>query len=107
MLRHDRCPRRRQRPHIPPAKPGHPLSDMALTKVLRDNGLTEAATVHGFRSSFKTWSLEATDRPSAVVEMAMGHTVGDEVEQVYTRTDLDERRAELMQAWAAHAIGHT
>ena len=24
-----------------PAKPGHPLSDMALTKVLRDNGLAE------------------------------------------------------------------
>ena len=39
-----------------PAKPGHPLSDMALTKVLRDNGLAEKATVHGFRSSFKTWS---------------------------------------------------
>ena len=80
---------------------------MALTKVLRDNGHTEAATVHGFRSSFKTWSLETTDTPSAVVEMAMGHTVGDEVEQVYTRTDLDERRAELIQAWATHAIGHT
>lgn len=40
-----------------PAKPGHPLSDMALTKVLRDNGPAERATVHGFRSSFKTWSL--------------------------------------------------
>ena len=89
-----------------PAKRGHPLSDMALTKVLRDNGLAEAATVHGFRSSFKTWSLEATDTPSAIVEMALGHTVGDEVEQAYIRTDLYERRAELMQTWATHATGN-
>ena len=88
-----------------PAKPGHPLSDMALTTVLRDNGLAEQATVHGFRSSFKTWSLEATDTPTAIVEMAMGHTVGDEVEQAYIRTDLYERGADLMQAWATHAIG--
>ena len=86
-----------------PAKPGHPLSNMALPKVLRDNGLAEQTTVHGFRSSFKTWSLEATDTPSAIVEMAMAHTVGDDVEQAYIRTDLYERRAELMQAWATHA----
>ena len=89
-----------------PAKPGHPLSDMALTKVLRDNGLAEQGTVHGFRSSFKTWSLEATDTPTAIVEMAMGHTVGDEVEQAYMRTDLYERRAELMATWATHATGN-
>ena len=78
---------------------------MALTKVLRDNGLADQAIVHGFRSSFQTWSLEATDTPTAVVEMATGHTVGDEVEQAYIRTDLYERRAELMQAWATHATG--
>lgn len=90
-----------------PAKPGHPLSDMALTKVLRDNGLAEQATVHGFRSSFKTWSLEATDTPTAVVEMAMAHTVGDDVEQAYIRTDLYERRAELMQAWATYVTGES
>lgn len=89
-----------------PAKPGHPLSNMALPKVLRDNGLAEQTTVHGFRSSFKTWSLEATDTPNAVVEMAMAHTVGDDVEQAYIRTDLYERRAELLQAWAIHASGN-
>ena len=35
----------------------------------------------------------------------MGRTVGGDVEQAYVRTDLYERRAELMQAWAAHASG--
>ena len=88
-----------------PAKPGRPLSNMALTKVLRDNGLAEQATVHGSRSSFKTWSLGATNTPTAVVEMAMRHTEGDDVEQAYIRTDLYERRAELMHAWATHVAG--
>lgn len=36
-----------------PARRGHPLSDMALSKVLRDTGLADRATVHGFRSSFR------------------------------------------------------
>ena len=78
---------------------------MTLTKVLRDNGLAEQATVYGFRSSFKTWSLGVTDTPTAVVEMAMGHTAGDNVEQAYIRTDLYDRRAQFMQAWATHATG--
>ena len=29
------------------------LSDMTLTKLLRDNGLADRATVHGFRTSFQ------------------------------------------------------
>ena len=30
-----------------PAKPGNPMSDMTLTKVLRTCGLADRATVHG------------------------------------------------------------
>ena len=41
-----------------PLKPGSPMSDMTLTKILRSTGLAERATVHGFRSSFKNWTLE-------------------------------------------------
>ena len=36
-----------------PVRAGQPLSNMALTKVLRDRGLADKATVHGFRSSFR------------------------------------------------------
>ena len=88
-----------------PTKPGHPLSDMALTKVLRDNGLADRTTVHGFRSSFRTWALEQSNAPWAVAEMALAHTVGDSVEQAYVRTDLYDQRNELMREWAAHATG--
>ena len=83
-----------------PVKPGRPLSNMTLTKVLRDCGLAERATVHGFRSSFRTWALEQTDAPWAVAEAALAHTVGDSTQQAYVRGDLFDRRRELMTAWA-------
>ena len=76
------------------------LSDMTLTKVLRDNGLADKATVHGFRTSFKTWCMETTDTPWAVGEAALAHTLGNSTEQAYARTDLFDRRRELMQQWA-------
>ena len=83
-----------------PLKPGVPMSDMTLTKVLRSVGLAERATVHGFRSSFKNWTLEQTDTPWAVSEAALAHTLGNSTEQAYARSDLFERRRVLMQMWA-------
>jgi integrase len=44
---------------FPGMRPGKPLSDMTLTKVLRDNGVADRTTVHGFRSSFRNWCTEA------------------------------------------------
>ena len=75
------------------------LSDMTLTKVLQHNGLSGRATVHGFRTSFKTWCMETTDTPWAVGEAALAHTLGNSTEQAYARSDLFERRRELMQTW--------
>ena len=83
-----------------PGVKGKPLSDMTLTKVLRDNGLADKATVHGFRTSFKTWCMETTDTPWAVGEAALAHTLGNSTEQAYARSDLFDRRRGLMQAWA-------
>ena len=57
-------------------KPGRELSDMTLTKLLRDNGLAKRATVHGFRTSFKTWCMETTDTPWAVGEGGSGSHLG-------------------------------
>ena len=88
-----------------PLKPGSPLSDMTLTKVLRSVGLAERATVHGFRSSFKNWTLEQTDTPWAVSEEALAHSLGNATEQAYARSDLFERRRALMQLWADFLTG--
>ena len=81
-----------------------PLSDMTLTKILRSVGLADRATVHGFRSSFKNWTLEQTDTPWAVSEAALAHILGNSTEQAYARSDLFERRRELMQMWADYLL---
>lgn len=86
-----------------PSKGGVPLSDMTLTKVLRDEEV--AATPHGFRSSFKVWSSERAKVPHEVSEAALAHSLGTKVVAAYLRTDfLDERRP-LMTAWADYCLG--
>ena len=81
-------------------KPGRQLSDMTLTKLLRSIGLADRATVHGFRTTFKTWCMEQTEIPWAVGEAALAHSLGNSTEQAYARSDLFERRRALMQVWA-------
>ena len=88
-----------------PRKHGSPLSDMSLTKVLRDCGLADRATVHGFRSAFRDWAAERTNAPNAVMERALAHAVADAVEAAYARSDLLERRRALMAEWAAYLSG--
>ena len=89
-----------------PRKQGHPLSNVTLTKVLRDCGLAKQATVHGFRSSFRTWALECTGAQWAVAEAALAHRLGNSTEQAYVRdADPFRHRQELMQEWADYLAG--
>ena len=88
-----------------PSRPGKSLSDMTLTKVLRGCGLADRTTVHGLRSTFRTWASERTSVPHAVMEMALAHQVGSSVERSYARSDLFEKRRELMNTWARYATG--
>ena len=77
---------------------GKPLSDMALTKLLRDFGLD--ATAHGVRSSFRDWASEETNFPGEVAEMALAHAIANKTEAAYRRGNLLQKRRELMAAWA-------
>jgi integrase len=83
---------------FPSAKAKKPLSDMALSKMLRDAGRSE--TVHGFRSTFRDWAAERMPTvPGMVAEMALAHSVGNATEQAYLRSDLRKLRFELMDEW--------
>ena len=82
-----------------PLRAGRPLSNMTLTKILRNQGLATRATVHGFRSTFRDWCAE-TGKPREIAEAALAHTVGG-VEGAYFRSDLLARRRVLMDQWAA------
>ena len=86
-----------------PSKGGLPLSDMTLTKLLRDEGLD--ATPHGFRSSFKVWASERAKVPHEVSEAALAHSLGNKVVAAYLRTDFLEERRPLMHAWADYCSG--
>ena len=86
-----------------PRKRGKPLSDMSLTKLLRDTGLADIATVHGFRSSFRDWCAE-TGKPREIAEAALAHVVAG-VEGSYFRSDLFAKRERLMSQWAAYLTG--
>jgi integrase len=75
------------------------LSNMAMAAVLKRMGHA-GITVHGFRSTFRDWAAERTSFPNHVVEMALGHVIGDKVEAAYRRGDLFEKRRKLAAAWA-------
>ena len=69
----------------------------AMGALLRD--LEVGAVPHGFRSSFRDWAAECTEAPGEVCELALAHVNSDRVAAAYRRTDLFERRRELMQQW--------
>jgi len=89
---------------FPGNRPGAPLSDMTLSKVMRT--ADRAETVHGFRSSFRDWAAEQMPTvPAMVAEMALAHSVGSKTEQAYLRSDLRDMRRTLMDAWSAFLLG--
>ena len=89
---------------FPGRSPGKPISNMAFLMALRRMQRSDVTT-HGFRSSFRDWAAERTNVPRAVCEAALAHTLRDQTEAAYHRTDLFERRRDLMTAWAAFATG--
>lgn len=85
-----------------PGKSGKPISDMTMSKIIRDMKLP--FTVHGMRSSLKDWAVECTSFPDAVSEAALAHVDANRVRAAYRRTDFLKMRAELMAIWGRHVI---
>ena len=72
-----------------------PLSNMVFLMALRRMKRRDL-TAHGFRSSFRDWAAERTNVPRAVCESALAHTLRDKTEAAYNRTDLFDRRRDLI-----------
>jgi integrase len=92
-----------------PSAKGKQLTDMVLTKFLRDHNAPSdvpgrVATAHGFRSSFRDWASE-NGYARDLAERALAHAVSNQVEAAYHRTDLLEQRRSMMEAWSAHVTG--
>jgi integrase len=76
-----------------------PIGNQAMLLCLRE--LRETVTVHGFRSTFRSWAGGCTAHPRDVCEMALGHAVGSAVERAYQRDALLAKRRVLMADWAS------
>ena len=85
---------------FPGQKRGRPLSDMTLSKLLKELGLQ--TDVHGFRTSFRVWVQEQTNTPFEVAEKALAHTTKNKVVDAYARSDLFDKRRTLMEGWARY-----
>lgn len=75
---------------------GEPYTgDWALTK-LKETRFE--GSVHGFRSTFRTYMQEQTAVDSALLEQILSHSAGGVVDS-YARGEAVERRREVQQSW--------
>ncbi|WP_313073232.1 phage integrase central domain-containing protein [Melaminivora sp.] len=96
-------PREAHVEHVFPSTRKGPLSDMALTTLMRRHKL--GAVPHGFRSTFRDWAGEMTHHPRDAVELCLAHTIDTKTEAAYRRGDMLDKRAVIMQEWADYAAG--
>lgn len=90
---------------ISASRSGEPMSNMAMTQLLKRMDRKDGVTVHGFRSTFRTWSAEeCLDIPREIAEAALAHSVGG-VEGAYQRGDYFNIRRALMERWADYCRG--
>ena len=81
-----------------PSTRGRKLTRAELGRLVRRLGID--TTIHGFRSSFRDWCAE-TSVDRQVAEAALAHIVGG-VEGAYLRSDLFERRRDVMESWSSY-----
>ena len=82
-----------------PSPTGRPLSSATMSKLCKENDV--GCVPHGMRSSFRDWCGE-TGVSREVAERALGHEIRNAVEKAYARTDLLERRRQLMENWSQY-----
>ena len=75
-----------------------PIYKMVLPELVDSMGYN--VTVHGFRASFRTWAAEQTSYPREIIEQCLAHATGTTVELSYQRSDVLEKRRQLMEAWS-------
>jgi len=80
------------------------MSEGTLTSALHQLGFGGEHSAHGFRASAKTFMHRELSIPRDVVELCLGHRLGDMTEQVYLRDVQDmnmaKERAAAMQKYA-------
>lgn len=91
---------------------GGAMSNRAMLRVLQSLGAVDKdgvpATVHGMRSTLRTWAQEKCPTvPEPVVELSIAHKQSDKVVAAYARAEFVDMRRDLMERWAAYALGQS
>ncbi|MDA7568642.1 integrase arm-type DNA-binding domain-containing protein [Emcibacteraceae bacterium] len=84
---------------FPSSRSLKPLSDVVFKKLMERMNVSNITT-HGFRSTFRDWAAEQTSFPREVIENALSHQLKDKAEAAYFRSNLLDKRRELMDKWA-------
>ena len=61
--------------------------------------MDQPVTAHGFRSTFKDWAREHTAYADEVSELALAHVNSDATRAAYARSELLDKRRQLMSDW--------
>ena len=111
MLKYIGSPIDERSPYVFPSAKGDMLSDMTLNALMKrmhrsdprgfaDTVTARPAVPHGLRSTFRDWVAEH-ELSREAAELQLDHKFGSSVEHAYYRSDLLEKRAELMIKWSA------
>jgi integrase len=114
-----KSPRLLDCPYVFPSPKNAQMSDMTISAVMRriqaseeaagrrgflDSRSQRPAVPHGLRSTFRDWAAERTNHPREMAEMALAHNVGSKVERAYRRSDMLEKRRNMMNDWAVFVV---
>lgn len=87
---------------FPGLRGGRPIGTVTLSRMVKRAGL--GGSVHGFRTSFRTWASE-NGVSRELAESALAHVVANRAEAAYARSDMLEARRNVMERWGAVATG--
>ena len=83
---------------------GKYISNNAMLVFLKKNYTKQKVTVHGFRSTFRTWAEETGQYQHHAIEFCLAHQLPTKVEKSYLRTNLFEMRKKIMNDWEEFLI---
>jgi len=76
-----------------------PMSDMALSSIIKDMPNFLSYVPHGLRSTFRDWASEKTSYQNETAELALAHKIANKTEGSYRRGDQLDKRGKMMQDW--------
>lgn len=83
--------------YIFPGSRGGMLADATISRVPKRIGYD--VTAHGFRSTFKDWASEYSTYSDEVSELALAHVNSNATRAAYARSQLIDKRRQLMADW--------